>query len=393
MRDNDFGHYWQIIRRRSWMILLLFAVTMTVILVRALTTKPVYSAGVRLQVIPMESEQITLYSPLKTTSTDVIDEIGYQFVQAVANGSTAWRTIAALNLNMDADQFLRRLQTARDGEFVSVVMQADSPQQAEAAVTAQVDNALTAVRANRSRPAVVTGDFVAQQLAEAEQALAAAQADLQRFKLSHSIDSLGRETLAYQDQLREMRKAQENASLQEVQLTAKMKALEAEAGTTEAAAKAVPTPTGSEERATLNRRAADLRSSVASLRGEIAGQQALRTEYEQSIARWETELTSLIGLIEEHDRLTNAVNQAQHTRDFLFDKSLEARLKQEQAQNVGYLKVIEPARRPDQPLPTRTLQTALVGGLLSLVAGVILVFLFEFLESFAGGSRPQPREP
>jgi hypothetical protein len=27
------------------------------------------------------------------------------------------------------------------------------------------------------------------------------------------------------------------------------------------------------------------------------------------------------------------------------------------------------------------------------VAGVILVFLFEFLESFAGGSRPQPREP
>jgi len=240
---------------------------------------------------------------------------------------------------------------------------------------------------------VVTGDFVAQQLAEAEQALAAAQADLQRFKLSHSIDSLGRETLAYQDQLREMRKAQENASLQEVQLTAKMKALEAEAGTTEAAAKAVPTPTGSEERATLNRRAADLRSSVASLRGEIAGQQALKTEYEQSIARWETELTSLIGLIEEHDRLTNAVNQAQHTRDFLFDKSLEARLKQEQAQNVGYLKVIEPARRPDQPLPTRTLQTALVGGLLSLVAGVILVFLFEFLESFAGGSRPQPREP
>jgi hypothetical protein len=69
------------------------------------------------------------------------------------------------------------------------------------------------------------------------------------------------------------------------------------------------------------------------------------------------------------------------------NKANEARLKQQQGLNVGYLKIVEPARRPDQPLPNRTLQIALVGGALSLVAGVVLAFIFEFIESLKPGSR------
>ena len=97
MRNTDFTYYLAILRRRLWMVLLLFAITTSVILVWALTQKPVYSAGVRLQVIPMEAEQVTLYSAVRTADTDVIDLIGYQFLQTVQSGAVTWRTIAPVS--------------------------------------------------------------------------------------------------------------------------------------------------------------------------------------------------------------------------------------------------------------------------------------------------------
>ncbi len=381
----DFTWYLAILRRRLWMVLLLFAITTSVILVWALTQKPVYSAGVRLQVIPMEAEQVTLYSAVHTTDTDVIDLIGYQFLQTVQSGAVTWRTIAQLGLNTDAEHLLQRFRTVRDGEFVSVVVEADTPQDAETVVTTQVDNALARVRADRSRPAVVAGEFISQTVAVAEQTLAAAQADLQRFKLNHSLASLEREILAYQDIVREMRRSQEGAIIEMAQTTARIAALESEVAAAETAARTAEP--ASDERAGATRRAADLRSAIATLRGDLAGQDARKNAYERSIARWETELTSLIGLVEEHDRLAAAVAQASDERDFLYRKAQEARLKQQQAESVGYLKIVEPARRPDQPVPTKTLQIALVGGVVSLLAGVVLAFAFEFGESLLAGGR------
>ena len=58
---SDFSRQLAIFRKRLWMIVLLFAVTLVVILVQALSAPPVYRATVRLQVIPMESEQVALY--------------------------------------------------------------------------------------------------------------------------------------------------------------------------------------------------------------------------------------------------------------------------------------------------------------------------------------------
>ena len=57
----NLNRFWAVIWKRMWMIVLLFAVTMIVILFGALSAKPVYEAAVRLQVIPMESEQVGLY--------------------------------------------------------------------------------------------------------------------------------------------------------------------------------------------------------------------------------------------------------------------------------------------------------------------------------------------
>ncbi len=78
--------------------------------------------------------------------------------------------------------------------------------------------------------------------------------------------------------------------------------------------------------------------------------------------------------------MQDLVQEKQNSRDFLADKVREARLKQSQSENVGYLQVIQPPTTPQSQVSTRTVQVALLGGGLSLVAGGLLAFLLEFIE-------------
>ncbi len=384
MQTNDFSRYLAILCKRIWMILLLFAITMIVIMINALTAKPVYQAAVRLQIIPVESEQVALYSPT-STSGDSTELITFQFSQIVRSSKIAWRTITQLGLNMDAETLLNKLSTTQEYGFITVIAGADTPQDAEAIVTMQVEKALSAYRGDQSRPAVVTGEFISQQLAEAERALTTARADLLRFKLNESLDSLDREMAAYQELVRNLRSRREDAILAEKSLTAQAEALAQEIRTADAEAQQAKPE--SAERGDAIRRASDLRGAVASLRGEIAGQRAIQIEYDRAIVEAETELTSLIGLSKEYTRLQNQLTQAQNTRDFLFNKALEAQLKQRQGLSVGYLQIVDPASRPERPLPNRIPQLAVIGGVLSLVLGTILAFLFEFIDTLMRNSR------
>lgn len=381
---SDFGQQLAVFRKRLWMIVLLFAVTMIAILAQALSAPPTYRATVRLQVIPMESEQVALYGQPPAGAN--VDLTAFVFREVVSSGTVAWRTIGQLGLSMNAEQLLRKISASQQNDFVTVTAEADSPQLAEAIVTAQVENALAQYRDDRMRPTTFLREFVEAQLTEAEQALAKSQAALEDFKLQHGFDSLERETAAYQDAIRNLRREQDATALVITQLRARIKVLEAEIKASEAAAQKATE--GSDERGLALRRASEQAAAVASLRGELAAQEALHLEYDTIIKRWETELTSLIALGNEYIRLNNAVTQAQSARDFLVNKVLEARLKEQQAQNVGYLRIVEPARRPDQPVPSRTLQIALVGGLLSLVVGAAFALLFEMVES-ATKTRPE----
>lgn len=382
-RKGDFGQQLAVFRKRLWMIMLLFAVTMIVILAQALFAPPTYRATVRLQVIPMESEQVALYGQPPAASD--VDLTAFVFREAVRSGTVAWRTIGQLGLNMDAEQLLRYISDSQHNEFVIVTAEADSPQLAEAIVTAQVENALAQYRGDRMRPTTFVREFVEARLAEADQALAKSQAALEQFKLEHGLDSLEREIAAHQDTVRNLRREQDATLLVMAQLRARLRVLENEIKASTAAAQSAAE--GSDERGLALRRASEQAAALATLRGELAAQEALHLEYDATIKRWETELTSLIGLGNEYARLIDAVTRAQNTRDFLFGKMLEAQLKEQQAQNVGYLRVVEPARRPDQPVPSRTLQIALVGGLLSLVVGAVLALLFEMIEA---AMKPRP---
>jgi uncharacterized protein involved in exopolysaccharide biosynthesis len=143
-------------------------------------------------------------------------------------------------------------------------------------------------------------------------------------------------------------------------------------------------------------RLSSLDTQIAERAVEVAGQRQRAAASFSLLAEHQTNLASLITLTGQAQQLQDLVQEKQNSRDFLADKAREAQLKQSQSENVGYLQVIQPPTTPQTRISTRTLQIALLGGGLSLVAGGLLAFLLEFLEqtlrSAPRRNRDRPQE-
>ena len=186
------------------------------------------------------------------------------------------------------------------------------------------------------------------------------------------MDSLPREINAIQDQLRELRL--ERAKL----VTEREKGQAISAKYLEEAA-----ATGSVEAAVNYQRLAVGQDAI------VAGIRAQEAEYDKLIAAQEAKIAELLNLTTEYDGLLRAVSRVQSNYNFLTDKENEARLKQNQATNVSFIQIIEPARTPDRPAPSRTPRMLLVGSLVSIISGIILAFILEFLSSLRAPPRKE----
>ncbi len=395
MTEHSFS-YLAILRKWLWVMVLLFVATMSVIGYSALTARPVYRASVRLQVLAVEPEEVTLFTQVRNVATaDEIIATQSDFISVVTSDLVALRTIAQLNLGISAADLLDRIAAVRDGDFLVVSAEGDSPQQAESIASTVVEHALRYYREVRSRPAVVSGQFIQQQLEQAKQTLAAAEDALLKFKLQNNLGSLDREIQAYQDAVRSLRFERDNALIAARQAETLQSTYDAlardmdEAAETAARQAATARTTGDE---TALRRAQDdeeyyrqqarnYRALAAAQSATAASQRVAATEYEQLAARRDTDLAALLGLTAELDTLQVAADQARSNYEFLQRKANEAALKQSQALSLGYLQVVEPAQPPAQPAPPRWRAIALVGAVVSILAGGVLAFLLEFLET------------
>ena len=365
--------YFRIILKRWWLILLIFAVTTAVILINSMTAKPLYSAFVRLQVIAPEPQEVSLFAEARPVgSREEIVAVQQQFDAALRSAYVAWQTIADLNLGVSAAELLDGLSVFADGEFLNVTFVADNPMLVEAIATQHVENAFAYYAEIRSKPSTVALQFIQQELAEVEKSLTTAQDAFLKFKIEHEVDSLPREISAIQDQIRQLRL--ERARL----ITEREKAkgisdeyirLASETGSTQAAV--------SYERLAVDQDAL------------IAGLVAQEAEYDRLILSQEALLVELLQLTTEHESLLRAVSRVQLNYNFLTDKESEARLKQSQATNVSFIQIIEPARMPDRPAPSQTPKLLMIGALVSVIAGVILAFVLEFISLLRA---PAPEE-
>ena len=357
--------YVRIIAKRWWLIMLIVMVTIAVILFNSLTAKPIYRAYVKLQVIAPESQEVSLFSQSRPSSyNEQIVAVQVQFDAALHSGYVASQTISDLNLGISPAQLLDGLTVFADGEFLHVTFVADNPMQVEAIATAHVENAFEYYGQLRAKPSTVALEFIQQRLAEQEKALGTATSALLQFKINHNVDSLSREITALQDQLRQLRLERDKL------VTEREKAQAISDKYVEEATK-----TGSTETAVNYQRLAVSQDAV------VAGIRAQEAEYDRLTANQEDELVELLKLTTEYEGLVRIVNRVQSNYGFLADKENEARLKQSQATDVSFIQIIEPARMPDRPAPSRTPKMLMVGGLVSVLGGIILAFILEFLSS------------
>jgi uncharacterized protein involved in exopolysaccharide biosynthesis len=381
MESNMFGSYAAVVRKRLWVILLIFAATMALILFRAWQTPPAYRSSVSVAVIPSDPTEVSLFSRTQnfTPSTDY-DIAQAQFTSIVQSQAVAQRTLAETGVKMTPGELVSSIAVARDpiGDRVNVSVTAGRPDDAEKLLSTQVELAVQEFRQSRTRQADAMQTFLDGELAAAQRDLEAAQAELQRFKLDNGMESLDRELTAEQDTVRGLRIQQEEAEVEALRLEALADALEGQSK--EAAAQAATFPDKSADAAYWSNLARDLSTTAINRRVEAAGQRARQNGAAARRVQHETSLQSLITLAEQHQRLQETLKQRQDNRDFIAGKVREVSLRQDQADAVGYLQILGAPSTPKTQLPTRTLQIALLGAAASVVAGIVLIFFLEFLE-------------
>jgi len=357
--------YFRIIVKRWWLILLLLVVTTGVILYDSMTAKPVYRAFVKLQVIAAEPQEVSLFAESRPIgSREEIVAVQVQFDAALRSFYVAWQTINDLNLGISAADLLSGLTVVADGEFLNVTFVAENPMLVESIATKHVENSFAYYAEIRAKPSRVALQFIQEQLVTQEDALAEAEGKLLEFKIKNGVESLPREITAVQSELRDLR-------LERAKLIAEREQLEAIADEYEG----LVAETGSTEAAVNYQRQAATQDALA------AGVRARELEYDRLLTLEEEKLSDLLGLTTEYDSLVRSVTRVQSNYNFLTGKENEARLKVDQATNVSFIQIIEPARTPDRPAPSQTPKMLAVGALVSIIAGVILAFLLEFLSS------------
>lgn len=381
METTNAWNYLGVLRKRLWVILLLFAATMTIVLVRVWTAPPAYRSSLVLQIIPLEPEEVTLFTRVNTLSLDAtIDLIQFQFGNLVRSPRIAQRALSQTGIEMSSADFAAGITFERDpaGDLVTVSVTAASPADAEKLLLAQVELALEEFRQSRARPLEATGKFLEAELVQAERDLEAARADVLRFKLANGIEFIDREIVAEQDAIRNLSVAQEQANIETQRLAAIIEELDRQS--TDARAKGASLPADSPEGAAWIKLAQDLTAAAANRRVEAAGQRAQATGSYTLLAKHQTNLAALITLSDQYQLLQDVAQERLNSRDFLATKAREARLKQSQGLNIGYLQAVGAPTTPRGQMSTRALQIALLAGSLSLVAGCVLAFLLEFLE-------------
>ena len=363
--------YLRIIRKRWWLIVVLLVATVAVILVNALREKPVYRAYVKLQVIAPESQEVSLFSTIRTSGTqEQIVAVQVQFDSALHSYYVAWQTINDLNLGISAAELLEGVEVSAEEEFLNVTFTADNPMDVEAIATRHVENTFKYYAQLRAKSATVALQFIQDQLSDEEKALAAAQSEQLTFKVTHNLESLGQEVLAIQNQVRQLQ-------LERARLVIERERLEAVAAKyREEAAKVDP------KNSPVDYTALALGEDIS-----IVGVRAEEAQYDVLIEEQKAKLEQLLNLTVENDALERTVSRIQSNYNFLADKENEARLKQSQANNVSFIQIVEPARMPDQPAPSRTPKLLAVGVVLSLILGIILAFVLEFLSLLSASAQ------
>ncbi len=373
--ENNWKTYWNVVRRYLWFLVALVLATVGTTAYLVYRTPPKYQARERLQVVAFEPGQVSLFSPERTGLTsDEVRRTRNDFLATIQDRGVAWQTIAQLHLNMNADELLSHITLpSEEGEFVTVLATGDTPQQAQEIVTTHVQNALKTYRETRVRSVDANQEFLKEQLTQIENKLSQAEDDLTHFKLDHNMVSLDDAIKAHEVSINSLRAQVETLEVDMARAKALAKQYrEAEKDSLE---KAEEAPEKSATKDYYVQEARDYHAEAVKQDALAAAKQAAIEASQRMLQEEQNTLVNLLSLEKSYNALERKVDDLEGERKFIQEKLFEANVKSAQIEKVGYLQVVTIAKTPERPLPKPILRWSVVSGVVSLLAGLILVFL------------------
>ncbi len=386
--------YINIVLKRLWLIALLLVITVGGIYYTASSRPPKYQTTVRLQILGVEPDAITLFTPVRQVPTaQQLDRIGADFINALRNRDVAWKSARQINkelgTHLTADDIIKVIWPWLDGEFIYVrIVEADTATLAKRMAEVHIENALAYYRTERARSVIVARQFIEQEVKKQEDVLAQTRDTLTKFRLRYNLADVDREIEALQDQIRALRLERDRAQVKAEQAESGARTYRHLAQTLRQQASSLSPDNVQHEALLSQAREYETRAGVQD--AVVAGQQAAIRRYDRLINDYENRLAELIGIQEEYESLVHRVKQEEDQYAFLQSKLKEAQVKEDQALHSGYIQVVEAAHEPVRAAPRNIGRLVFYGAALALMIGVVLAFLLEFLSHLARRQTSMP---
>lgn len=328
MEIQDVRKYLKIIRKWWWVIALLFGVTVGTMLIIAFLTETAYEATVTMQVSAPAPQEVPLYSEFgRQALRDEIEQTRASFQEFLLEGSAPYQAVRELpDVSMQGDELRERIivDSPENSQLMHVGVRASDPETAALLANTLVEIGLKRYGELLAQPTANTRAFIEQELEAAREELEIAEAELIQFQVENKIGDLTKAVSSQYELIRSLR----------------------------------------------------LQGDLARSRGDVIQAQAI----EETILLRGAELQNMIALSAEYTELVDQVERVRSTYSFLLDKKTEAQIKENQILELGSIQIITPARPPSRPTLLISGKLIVLGAVASLLAGVLLTFLLEYLD-------------
>ncbi|HID63264.1 MAG TPA: hypothetical protein EYP49_11075 [Anaerolineae bacterium] len=318
--------YWKVIKERLWLIAILMVVTLGAMLAVFLLSPPVYRATASFQVTAPLPAEVSLFSEFKTpSSVDQLARTRGNFIAVLQSDYVVNQVIAEIGLDMEVEEFIEQVLIEPDesSSFVKLRVTAAEPKLATAIANTLLDRATQYFGELSAGSVTANKEFIEEQIEETEASLSEAHAALIQFQIENGMGTSDSRVRSQEDLITVLKGSRDRAF--------------AEGDEIEAAA------------------------------------------YDKIIAARERELQELIQLAAEYESLYETVDRIQDVYAILLSKETEAKLKENEILSARFILVI-PAREPSHPLPRINFKILLLGGIVSLVLGIMVAFGLEYSE-------------
>jgi uncharacterized protein involved in exopolysaccharide biosynthesis len=334
MEIQDILKYLKIVRRWWWVIILLFGATVGTMLVIAFLTEVQYEATVTVQISAPAPQEVPLYSDFGRQSVrDEIVRTRDSFSELLLEGDIPYRALEALpDIQMGGGELRDRvtIDIPENSQLMHVRVRASDSETTALLANTLVETGLERYGQLLAQPTANTRQFIERELEVTREELTAAEAELAQFKIANKLGDL------------------DSAINNHYNLG----------------------------------RSLTMQRDLAWVEGDKTKAQA----FEEVILKREAELQNMIGLSAEYYELVDRVERVRATYDYLLDRRSEAQIKENQILAMGSIQIITPARPPQRPVSAINNKLIVLGSVVSILAGILLTFLLEYLE-IAGAFR------